>query len=165
MKKEGNFNLETHLLFIEYEKTFDDIQREILFNIFKPRHIPDTLLKAIVDIYTRNKILIKFNNKLSKPVEINKIVRQVCPLSYKLFSIYLDEIITKWLKQDITGIKLSKCHQLSTLLFADDQVIRADTEDKLQKAVHKLNQITTEYCLTISVQKTKGNERARPSEN
>jgi hypothetical protein len=40
-------------------------------------------------------------------------------------------------------------------LFADDQVIMADTEDNLQKVAHKLNQIITEYGLTISVQKTK----------
>jgi hypothetical protein len=58
-------------------------------------------------------------------------------------------------KQDITGIKLSKNQQLSTPLFADDQVILADGEDNLQKTAHKLNQIITEYGLTISVQKTK----------
>jgi len=145
--------LETHLLFIDYEKAFDNIQRQILFNILKSRHIPDTLLKAILDIYTQNKILIKFNNKLSKPAEISKGVRQGCPLSPTPFNIYLDEIITKWQKQDITGIKLSKNQQLSTLLFADDQVIIADTEDNLQKAAHKLNQIITEYGLTIYVQK------------
>jgi len=52
-------------------------------------------------------------------------------------------------------IKLSKSQQLSTLLFADDQVIIADREDNLQRAAHKLNQIITEYVLTISVQKTK----------
>ena len=33
--------------------------------------------------------------------------------------------------------------------------IITDTEDNLQKAAHKLNQIITEYCLTISVQITK----------
>ena len=153
IEKRREFNLEIHLLFIDYKKAFDNIQRQILFNILKSRHISDTLLKAIVDIYTQNKILIKFNKKLSKPVEINKGVRQGCPLSPTLFNIYLDEIITKWQKQDITG-KLSKNQQLSMLLFSDDQVIIADTEDNLQKAVHKLNQIITEYSLSISVQKT-----------
>jgi len=146
--------LEIHLLFIDYEKAFDNIERQILFNILKSRHIPDTLLKAIVDIYIK-KILIKFNNKLSKSVEINKGVHQGCPLSPTLFNIYLDEIITKWQKQDITGIKLSKNQQLRTLLFADDQVIIADRKDNLQRAAHKLKQIIREYGLTISVQKIK----------
>jgi hypothetical protein len=81
--------------------------KEILFNILKFRHIPDTLLKTMVDIYTQNKILINYN-KLSKQVEINKGVRQCCPLSPTLFNIYIDEIITKWQKQDITGIQLKK---------------------------------------------------------
>jgi len=58
----------------------------------KSKQIPDTLLQAIVNIYTRNKILIKFNNKLSKPAEINKGVRQGYPLSPTLFNVYLDEI-------------------------------------------------------------------------
>ena len=57
---------------------------------------PDIFLKAIVDIYTQNKILIKFNNKLPNPAEINKAVRQGCHISPTLFNINLDEIITKW---------------------------------------------------------------------
>jgi hypothetical protein len=48
-----------------------------------------------MDVYTQNKIMINFNNKLSKLVEINKEVRQGCPFSPTLFNIYLDEIITK----------------------------------------------------------------------
>jgi len=75
------------LLFIDYEKAFDNTKRQILFNIFKSRHIPDTFLKAIVDIYTKNKILIKFNNKVSKPAEINKAVRQACFISPTHFNI------------------------------------------------------------------------------
>jgi hypothetical protein len=41
------------------------------------------------------------------------------------------------------------------LLFAHDQVIIAGTEDNLQKAAHKLDQIITEHGLTIPVQKIK----------
>jgi hypothetical protein len=44
---------------------------------------------------------------------------------------------------------------LLTLLFADDQVIISNTDGNLQKAAHKLNQIITEYGLTIFVQGAK----------
>jgi predicted phosphoadenosine phosphosulfate sulfurtransferase len=39
IEKRREFNLETRLLFIDYEKTFDNTQRQILFNILKSRHI------------------------------------------------------------------------------------------------------------------------------
>ena len=47
-----------------------------------------------------------------------------------------------------------KKQQLSMLLFADNQVIIANTGDNLQKALYELNQIT-EYGQTITVEKTK----------
>jgi len=66
IEKRREFNWEKHLLFIDYEKAFGNIKRQISFNVLKTRHIPDTLLKAIVDIYTQNKILIKCNKKTLK---------------------------------------------------------------------------------------------------
>jgi len=43
IEKRREFNLETHLLFIDNEKAFDNIKRQILLNILKSRHIPDTM--------------------------------------------------------------------------------------------------------------------------
>jgi len=48
-----------------------------------------------------------------------------------------------------------KNQQLLILLFADEQITISNTEDNLLKAVYKLNQITTEHGLTVSLQKTK----------
>jgi len=94
--------LETHLLFIDYEKAFDNTQRQILFNILKSRHIPDTPLKAIVDIYTQNKILIKFSNKLSILLcfltEINSPLRKLLTefeCSYLWFLMRRTDVIQK----------------------------------------------------------------------
>ena len=89
------------MLFIYYEKTFNSTQTHILFDILRSRNIQDILLKVKVDTHTQNKILIKFNSKLSKLAEIHKRVCQGCPLSPTLFNIYPDEIITKWQKEDI----------------------------------------------------------------
>jgi len=44
---------------------------------------------------------------------------------------------------------------LNTLLFADDQVIIQDPEDKLQKSVYILNQTSKDYNFKISTDKTK----------
>jgi len=44
---------------------------------------------------------------------------------------------------------------LNTLLFADDQVIIQDSEDKLQKSVYLLNQTSKDYNFKISTDKTK----------
>ena len=44
---------------------------------------------------------------------------------------------------------------LNTLLFADDQVIIQDSEDKLQKSIYILNEMSKDYNLKISTDKTK----------
>jgi len=44
---------------------------------------------------------------------------------------------------------------LNTLLFADDQVILQDPEDKLKKSVYILNQMSKDYNLKIFTDKTK----------
>jgi hypothetical protein len=44
---------------------------------------------------------------------------------------------------------------LNTLLFADDQVVLADSEDNLQRAVYKLSNIAHKYNWKISAKETK----------
>ena len=43
------------------------------------------------------------------------------------------------------GIPLKRNLYLNTLLFADDRVIIQDSEDKLQKSVYILNQMSKHY--------------------
>jgi hypothetical protein len=45
--------LETHLLIIDCEKAFDNVQRQILLNILKLRLTLDIFQKIIVDDYNK----------------------------------------------------------------------------------------------------------------
>jgi hypothetical protein len=59
LEKRREFNLETHYLFLDYEKSFDQVNRLKLFNILQKRNMPDPLFTAILIIYEHNEIRIK----------------------------------------------------------------------------------------------------------
>lgn len=155
IQKRREHNLETHIGFIDYEKAFDTLHRKTLWKIMERRGIPLHLIQVIKSIYAKTMNRISIKGKLSEEFMINKGVRQGCSLSPSLFNIYIDDILREWKKCTNDGISLNRQNILNTLLFADDQIIIQDSEDNLQKAIHKLNTICGEYHLKISIQKTK----------
>jgi hypothetical protein len=58
-------------------------------------------------------------------------------------------------EEEIKGIKISSYKDNTTLLFMDDQVIVADSEDALQISIHKLETVTSKYGLKFSKSRTK----------
>jgi len=88
-------------------------------------------------------------------IYINQGVRQWCNLSPALFNIYIEELLKNWKHKSDTGILLKRNLCLNTLIFADDQVVIQDSEDKLQKSVYILNQMSKDYNLKISTDKAK----------
>ena len=82
-------------------------------------------------------------------------MRQECNQSLALFNIYIYDLLRNWKHKADTGIKLKRNIYLNTLLFTDDQVIIQDSEDKLQKSVYLLNQMSRDYNLKISADKIK----------
>jgi hypothetical protein len=51
IEKRREYNLETQILFLDYEKASDSVLRPTLFDILRIKNISHRLLKAIIDIY------------------------------------------------------------------------------------------------------------------
>jgi hypothetical protein len=66
IKKKREFNLETHLPFLDYMNAFDRVKRDKLFEILQTKNIPNLLLKSITEIYPRNKIKVKIKSQLAE---------------------------------------------------------------------------------------------------
>jgi hypothetical protein len=115
-----------------------------------PQHLIDT----VVHLYNGTFITID-NATISSRFEVtNQGVKQGCPLSPALFNIYLDAAVNEWQSHLVTHFKLRKW-TLNTLMFADDQVIFAKSENDLQFATQLLYNITSEYNLEISSNNSK----------
>jgi len=90
MEKGREHNLLLFLLFIDYEKAYDNVSRGKLWEMMENK-IPNYLLNTIKYIYRNTKVRIKFNDGIfSEPIYINKGVRQGCGLSPVLFNIYIN---------------------------------------------------------------------------
>lgn len=115
------------------------------------RGYPEHLTRAIQSLYYATNVSINDSNKI---IKTHQGVKQGCPMSPALFSIYIDDVVKQWQKQLSNNFKIND-KALNTILFADDQVILSNTEDDLQIAIFKLTQIANEYDMRISEQKTK----------
>jgi len=155
MEKRRKFNLTTHMAFLDLEKASDRVDRNQLWQILNRRGIPYHLIDVIKILYKNTSVQLIQERQFLKEICINQGVRQGCNPSPALFIIYIDDLLRNWKHKVDTGIVLKRNFYLNTLLFADEQVIMQDSEDKLQKSVCVLNQMSKDYNLKISMDKTK----------
>ena len=71
---------------------------------------------------------------------MRKGVRQGCPLSPWLFNVFIDKIVSEARKRFQGSVRLST-GQVEVLLFADDLVVLAESEEALQNNLQVVNDI------------------------
>jgi len=143
------------MAFLDLEKAFDRINRNQLWKILNRRGLPYRLIEVIESLYKNTSVQIDTGRKILEKIYINQGVRHECNLSPALFNIYIDDLQTNWKHKADAGIRLKRNLCLNTLLFADNHVVMQDSEDKLQKSVYILNQMSKDLNLKISTDKTK----------
>ena len=74
---------------------------------------------------------VRVGGRESSRFQVKSGVRHGCPPSLWLINIYIDRIVTEAKKEFYGSVRLST-GQLEVLLFADDLVMLAETEEALQ---------------------------------
>lgn len=154
-EKRKEFNLETHVAFIDFEKAFDRVNRKKLWSIMKEQGFPQHLIDVVKNMYVNSKIIINTGDERTEEIRVNKGVRQGCSMSPTLFNIYMNDIVQKWKLLINPGIKVNRETIFNILLYADDVVLIQRTENHLQYSLYILNQIAKNYDFIISKSKTK----------
>ena len=77
-------------------------------------------------------------------------VRQGCPLSPKLF--FLDMVAREARALFNGGVRLDKC-TMQLLMFADDTVLLAETEEDLQHNVKEFSEAVKQHRLAMTMEK------------
>jgi len=151
IEKRKEHNLPLFFLFIrvDYKKAYNNVNRDKLWEMMENK-IPNCLLNTIKCIYRNTKVRIKFNDGISEPIYINKGVRQGCGLLPVLFNMYINKIIQEFKIVIKKSMQLNNRKLVNTILYADDQILMATSEDELQTMAYHLNLIARKYKMTIS---------------
>src|SRR6266516_7746890 len=125
-----------------------------MFEILKSLHVDWRDRRLLQDLYMRQEAVVRVAGEDSDPGIIGRGVRQGCPISPLLFSIYAEVMMMEALEDMNEGVKVGG-QLVSDVRFADDQGMVASTESRLQSQMNKLNDTAKTFGMKINVQKTK----------
>lgn len=140
------YNKELYIAFIDQEKAFDRVDRNLLWQIMAQYGVSEHLISLCKSLYSNCRTTVKTSYGTSNPFEVTTGVRQGCVLSPLLFIIYIDSISR--------NAKPTEENKIKELLFADDQALIADTKRKLQLHLESLNQECKQSNMRINTEKT-----------
>ena len=145
------WNRELYINFIDYEKAFDSIHRDSLWQILRAYGIPQRIINIIKCFYS-NFTCCTGQRDLS--FEVKTGVRQGCVMSSMLFNIAIDWVLCRTMEDQRRGIRWTPFTILEDLDFADDLALLSHTRQHIQEKTDRLSMFSNQVGLRISLKKT-----------
>jgi len=111
-----------YFAFVDLEKAYDRIPREVVYWCLRKKGVPERTIRLVQATYANSSTMVRTSHGLTEPFEIGVGLHQGSALSPFLFIMVMDVVTTGCR----TGLPWE-------LLFADDLVIIAETEEELQR--------------------------------
>lgn len=148
------FNTSLYITFIDFEKAFDALKREFIWNALEARGIPDKIIKLIKNSYEGCVSRVLHAGSLSEAFTTKSGVKQGCALSPLLFITALD-IVFEATSCRQAGISWRLTDKLTELAYADDVALLAVRRDDMQNKVSSLSEEAIKVGLKINIAKSK----------
>ena len=136
-------NRKVYMCFVDLEKAYDRVPRRVVYWCLRKRGVPEKLVRIVKMMYegARTTVRTKYGETEAFPVEVG--LHQGSALSPFLFLVVIDTL-TRELRDN----------ELWELLFADDLVIIADTEEEVQERFSMWKRALEQKGLKVNLGKT-----------
>ncbi len=140
--------------FVDFKKAFDLVPRDALWNVLKRRGMSGRVLTSLQSMYAADKACVFTSEGPSNLFDCSIGVKQGCPLSPLLFSLYLDELesLLEEASDEIDCPHLAEI-LIAILLFADDIALFSYSQKGLQRQLDILEAFCSARGLKVNVQK------------
>ncbi|CAG9114637.1 unnamed protein product [Plutella xylostella] len=152
IQKTEEYNLPLCLAFVDYEKAFDSIELWAMLQSLQRCHIDYRYIEVLRCMYNAATMSVRLHEHSTKPIQLQRGVRQGDVISPKLFTCALEDVfkLVEWKR---LGINVNG-EYISHLRFADDIVIMAETLEELGEMLTDLNDASKQVGLKMNMDKT-----------
>lgn len=145
-----------YVMAVDIEKAFDTVDLNALKDILTTR-TNKTLTNRIIKACMNELTSIRWFGQQTKPIKKGKGVKQGCPLSPRLFTILIDDVL-QTLEEEIPALNLNQDSEITLpmiLSFADDLIIISTDISELNSMFTRLKHLLETVGLKTNDTKTK----------
>ena len=144
-----------YIHFVDFEKAFDSVHREGLWNIMGAYGIPRKLITMVKAMYDGFQCTVVDEGEQTEWFNITSGVKQGCLMSGFLFLLVTDWIMRKTLDHHRTGLRWDFTTVLEDLDFADDIALLASKHEHIQIKTNRLVEEARRTGLKLNAEKCK----------
>ena len=139
---------------VDLEKAYDNVIRELMWQVMDEYGIRGSLAKAVKSMYVNCEACVNIKEGNSEWFPVKKGVRQGCVMSPWLFNVYMDRIVREAKERFSGGVKLEESN-VQFLLFADDLILVAEREEDVENNLNILDEVMAKWSMKVNWGKTK----------
>ena len=152
-------NIEGAVVFLDFQKAFDTVNHSFLHATLEKIKFGKSFIKLVKTIYNKAEACLTNNGWTSKPFEIQRGIRQGCPLSALLFLLVVEILGNQIRKNTQDGLEVNlknekKYIQLTQL--ADDTTVFLKNEQAVKNCLQVIKEFGKVTGLKLNIEKTEG---------
>ena len=149
-KKNGS---NIHVLLLDASKAFDRVNYIKLFEKMLKKGMCPLTVRLLLNMYTEQKLQVKWNDILSDKFDVSNGVRQGGILSPLFYTIYIDDLLEK-LKRKGIGCHIGH-HFVGVFGYADDIILLCPSVSGLMKMIKICEEYANEHDIIFNGKKSK----------
>lgn len=156
-----------YAVFVDFKQAYDTVDRQRLWSHMARLGVPGAFLGAIKGLYNGDTFTLHDGDKRCDPVHPTCGVKQGCPMSPLLFSLFISDIKEAIDGAGEGGVPLGRVpahmpQMVSHLLYADDLTLLSVDVPRMRSMLCRLEEYADHKGLTVNVAKCKAIEFRSP---
>ena len=147
------WNSSLYINFIDYEKAFDSVDRQMLWKLLRHYGVPQKLVDIIRSSYEGLTCRVVHGQQTTEAFPVQTGVRQGCLLSPFLFLLAIDWIMKMSTETKRNGIQWTLWKQLDDLDFADDLALLSHSQQQMQDKTTEVAKYSA--CIGLNIHRGK----------